>query len=103
MTTLRTRNKEVLQKTLRFISRHKIIRFHTQSALYVLIENIKFPFLKNSGARSRNPKAPAYMPVNYTPIINRLVEEGVLTRVSNTKSVEYFVDKNKLNKALAIH
>ncbi len=101
-TKLYSRNKEVLNKTIKCLKDKKIVGFKTQSQLYCFIEDIKNPFLKNGYHRRNYPKTPAYVPVNYEPIINRLLEMEILERSQSEtgrRTVTYNVCRINLHKA----
>lgn len=73
---LYSRNREVYKKFLEYVASSGKTFFPTQNELYIALERIKFPFLVS---RPNYGKVPCYSPVNYDPIINHLMNDGVLT------------------------
>jgi len=96
-----------LTLAIEIADRH-IVRFNTQNALYILAENLKYPeFAHNRAYSISHKKALYYMPVNYTPSINWLMENGILIRgkaEGNWNSrVTYTVKKTKLTQFINHH
>ena len=64
--------------------------FHTQRSLYRLIEDIKFPHLKNSPWRKDTGND--YSPNNYFPIVRWMLDRGLLTKIEQTNRIVYLVN-----------
>ena len=97
MKRLYSRNLNVAYQTAQLIKDCNVIKFKKQVALYLLIEDIKYPFLKAQRNYFRK-KSPAYMPNhNYDPVIDHLCHYGILRKNRLTKFVEFSIDKNELN------
>jgi hypothetical protein len=109
MTRLYRKNFLAAMKLASEIEKRNIIRFKTQSALFVLAEDCKNPHLKKHRdwcikEKFINRTQQYYMPVNYTPMINWLISKGVLTkhRTGNSvnSKVEYHVNRTALKHVL---
>jgi len=85
---LYARNKSVLKEVAKKIATNNIEIFKSQNDLYIFIEDIKNPFLKSV---RRGTNKLQYMPVNYTPIVNVLLELGFLQKNPNRNKIEYIV------------
>jgi hypothetical protein len=76
---LYTTNHTVLENTIKQIAEKRIVKFETQASLYCFIENIKNPHVI---LWRNNDSQPYYMPVNYIPIVDHMISNGLLTRVN---------------------
>ena len=95
-----SKNLNVAKTAAKQISEKRIIRFKTQNALYIFMEDIKNPFLKNYRERNKM-KTPAYTGYqNYDPSINYLIEKGILKRNRGSYRVVYEVNKENLSNFL---
>lgn len=76
-------NFTVAKQVINHIATNQITGFKTQNELYCLIEDIKFPNL-SSIRRDRSsytsPNTPVYSQVNYTPIVEWMVNHGLIQR-----------------------
>jgi hypothetical protein len=82
-------NQSIYNQTVQQIKGLGIKEFRTQNQLFIFIENIKNPFL----ARHRgNSTAPYYKgDANYGPIIDKLLEKGILTKSTEANRIVYTV------------
>jgi hypothetical protein len=76
-------NQVVYKKVLDKIVSDSIQVFPSQSALYLFIENIKFP---RANARSSRPTTNTFGGNNYYSIIDKLFEDGVITRYDGCRA-----------------
>ena len=91
---------EVLTVALTELQQRNISLFETQSLLFKFIEEIKFPFTihwreRKSWVKNMD-RLPFYSQVNYMPIVNWLLDRGVITRMPETKAIKYMVNQRKL-------
>ena len=93
-------NQAVYNKALQLLKAKNFTSFKSQNALFIFMEDIKNPFLKQH-REELNSKSPAYMPVNYMPVIDKLVENGILMPVKGTYRKTYYVNTEKLKNTLA--
>jgi hypothetical protein len=87
-------NIDARDKFINLLIREKISGFRTQSILYKALEEIKFPYLKNWASIGDFPH---YAPVNYTPIVDWLLDRGILTKHRIQNRIVYFVNQSKLS------
>lgn len=107
MPRLYSRNSAVAKAAVELLSQHNITRFHSQNSLYIFLEDIKNPNLKNARERF-NKKSPYYHPGhNYEPIVNFLSNQGILKHnvIRQTESgyplqYEVCVDKQAVEEFL---
>lgn len=80
-------NEEVYRKFLEYVKYSGHTFFRTQTELYIALEKIKFPWIKN------NTKTNRYSSDNYEPVIRHLMNDGVLTfnGYSNNRKKEFSV------------
>jgi len=103
---LYSRNQEVFNKAVKCLIEKPIIRFESQSQLYRFIEDIKNPWIKTSVYR--NNRSLGYMPVNYEPIVLKLMEFGIISKDINTNSngintkIKYNVNREILQNTLVV-
>jgi hypothetical protein len=72
-------NQKVYDTAVKKIKDQRITEFPSQNALYLFIEKIKFPFLRNhSKIKPKYINKNIYSGKNYEPIINHLIENGVI-------------------------
>lgn len=82
-------NQSIYNQAVYQIKGLGIKEFRTQNKLYIFIENVKYPFLARLRAGS---KAPYYIgKPNYGPIINKMLERGILTREKVDNRLVYTV------------
>ncbi len=90
---LYNRNLQTAKVAQMLINKNRILRFKSQNSLYIFLEDIKNPNLKNARLRFR-PKQPYYQgKQNYGPIVDRLIERKILFTVPNGNRIEYHVNK----------
>lgn len=94
------KNLSVAITAAKLIKQKRIIRFHSQNALFIFMEDIKNPFLAKSFSRKKKPKQPAYMPVNYIPSIDFLIKQGILSRQKGSYRIAFEVNKQNLDNYL---
>ena len=98
---LYSRNLNTAITAAKIISENHITRFHTQNALYILMEDIKNPGLKRCRDKYRGGHRPYYQgDKNYDPSIKYLISKGVLTRHRGSYRVEFTVNKENLSNFL---
>ena len=66
-------NKKVYKKFLEYVKESGHTFFDSQTNLYIALEKIKFPWIKS------NTKTNRYGNKNYEPVINHLMNDGILT------------------------
>lgn len=77
-------NFNVAKQVINHIAENQITGFKTQSELYCLIEDFKNPDL--TGVRERregygtSPNTPVYSQNNYTPIVDWMLNNGLIER-----------------------
>ena len=82
-------NQSIYNSTVYQIKGLGIKEFRTQNKLFIFIENIKYPFLARIRA---NSTAPYYIGnANYGPIIDKLLEKGILVKSTEANRVVYTV------------
>lgn len=83
MAKVYTLNRTVAETAAKLIAENHITRFHSQNALYIFMEDIKNPWIKNNMwyTSRRKTKQPGYAgSKNYDPSIKYLISKGVLTK-----------------------
>lgn len=78
-------NRGVYNAFIEYVKKTGKVKFSSQNELYVVLENIKFPWMKNTG------KKPQYAgSKNYDPIIAHLKNDGILTFDGYEKNRQQF-------------
>lgn len=90
-------------KVVETLKENHITAFHKQMYLYRLIEDIKFPYLKNSPyyngpGSSRSRGGNAYVAHNYDIIINLLRTSKILTKTPVVKNGMHVLVKYSVNQ-----
>ena len=84
-------NIAVLEQVLVNMQKNNIVEFKTQNDLYMFIEDIKFPYL--NGMRyvpDETMYIPiSHMPINYTPIVNWMLDRGIIVKKPGTRINSY--------------
>lgn len=94
-----SKNLSVAKTAAKQIAENHITRFHSQNALYIFMEDIKNPWIKNSGwyKSNRAAKMPGYQgDKNYGPSIKYLMSLGILKKNRGSYRVSYEVNKEAL-------
>ena len=100
-TRLYSRNREVLEKTIRCLKSKPIVAFTSQNQLFRFIEDIKYPENK----RYQRDGMPYYFgEKNYGPVIEKLKEMGILHPVQSKigkRIIKFHICRFLLNPSLA--
>lgn len=90
-------NMEALGKTLNDLKTGRITSFPIQNRFYVFLEMIKFPWLMKWHERNNNFKTPYYTAQNHRPVINWLLDRGIISKKKETNCVRWNVNQKALD------
>jgi hypothetical protein len=81
---LYARNQSIYDNTVYLLKGLGVKEFHSLNELYIFIENVKYPFLSRTRPNSESPTYTGS--TNYGPIIDKLVENGILLKIADNQT-----------------